>query len=268
MDVVSLGFRTDLMLRRLAGATITDHGSYLVVRTDSNPGFWWGNFLLLAEPPRHGDAKRWRSSFDTEFPSAAHLAIGIDGTAGDAGDEAELAELGVVVDRPTVLTATRLQPPERPNPEAVYRLLDGDDDWAQALALQTRCDDIADSADQQLFRERRVAEQRRLCELGHGVWFGAFLHGRLRAGLGLFTDGADRSGLARYQAVETDPDFRQQGLASGLVHAAGLHGQRELGARTLVIVADPAYVAIRIYRALGFTGQETQVLLERPPTPA
>src|SRR4051794_25178189 len=61
MDVRSLGFRTDLMLRRLADATVEDRGDHAVVTTAANPGFWWGNFLLLAEPPR--DIGPWVAAF-------------------------------------------------------------------------------------------------------------------------------------------------------------------------------------------------------------
>jgi hypothetical protein len=50
MQVTSLGFQTDLALRVLEGAEITDRGDYLVVRTPDNPTFYWGNFLLLARP--------------------------------------------------------------------------------------------------------------------------------------------------------------------------------------------------------------------------
>jgi hypothetical protein len=46
MQVTSLGFRTDLALRVLEGAEVTDRGDYTVVRSPDNPTFWWGNFLL------------------------------------------------------------------------------------------------------------------------------------------------------------------------------------------------------------------------------
>lgn len=67
--------------------------------------------------------------------------------------------------------------------------------------------------------------------VGHGGWFGAFTGGRMLGGLGIYTDG---NGVARFQSVET-----------------------------LVIVADPEYVATRIYRSVGFDGTETQVQLSR-----
>ena len=90
--------------------------------------------------------------------------------------------------------------------------------------------------------------RRRLTQTGAGVWFGAFTGGRLLAQLGV-CDADD--GLARYQDVETDPAVRRQGLAGTLVWQAGRYGHEVLGAGTLVIVADPAEVAIRVYRACG-----------------
>ena len=59
-------------------------------------------------------------------------------------------------------------------------------------------------------------------------------------------------GLARYQDVETDPAARRRGLAGTLVWRAGRYAAEAFGAGTLVIVADPAEGAIRVYRACGF----------------
>jgi hypothetical protein len=44
-----------------------------------------------------------------------------------------------------------------------------------------------------------------------------------------------------------------------------MYGLTEGGARTLVMVADPEYLAIRIYRSLGFTDSETQLGFAKPP---
>ncbi|MFG2196063.1 GNAT family N-acetyltransferase [Streptomyces sp. NPDC048639] len=266
VKVKSLGFRTDLMLREMAGALIADHASHVVVRTPANPGFWWGNFVLFNAPPRKGDASRWSAVFSGEFPDAAHLALGVDGTDGDAGDETELAELGVTTEVSSVLTATRLMPPARPRTDITMRPLTSDDDWAQALELRLAChDDGPLTADYRRFVEEKVTEDRMLCAAGHGTWFGAFVDGGLRSGAGLFSDG---SGLARFQSVETHPGYRRQGLASSLVHHIGHWGLHTLGARTLVIVADLDYHAIRIYRALGFADAERQVQLHRSPASA
>jgi len=76
MQVSSLGFRTDLMIRRMAGSVVEDRGDWLVVRTLANPTFWWGNFLLFPTPPATGDIRRWITVFRTEFPDAVHRAFG------------------------------------------------------------------------------------------------------------------------------------------------------------------------------------------------
>ncbi|BEP12231.1 hypothetical protein acdb102_05420 [Acidothermaceae bacterium B102] len=255
MDVRSLGYRTDLMLRRLAGATLDDRGDHIVVTTAANPGFWWGNFLLLAEPPQ--DIEPWLDTFRDAFPAASHIAMGVDGTDGATGDTTGL-EAGVDV----VLTATHL-PPRPPDPYKKIRRLETDLDWAQAVDLQLVSHGDEPSPSHRLFVERRVAEERALVEAGHGAWFGAFPDGTLRASLGVVTDG---SGIARYQNVETQPEFRRQGLATQLVYEAGVRALAQ--AETLVIVADPDDVAIGIYRAAGFVDRERQTQLWREPQAA
>src|SRR5215471_9797205 len=98
MAVVSLGYRTDLMLLGLQGSVIEQRTGYQVIRTPANPTFYWGNFLLLDRPPAPGTVSSWMSTFARQFPGAGHVAIGVDGTSGDAGDEAELTTAGLEAD--------------------------------------------------------------------------------------------------------------------------------------------------------------------------
>jgi ribosomal protein S18 acetylase RimI-like enzyme len=100
---------------------------------------------------------------------------------------------------------------------------------------------------------------RRLQDEGHGFWLGGWVGGRLVADLGLFA----RDGLARYQHVETHPAFRRQGIARRMVHEAAVRGAAAYGIDTFVIVADPDYHAIELYRSLGFEGTEDMVGVER-----
>jgi predicted GNAT family acetyltransferase len=76
----------------------------------------------------------------------------------------------------------------------------------------------------------------------------------------------DGKGVARFQDVQTAPEDRGRGLASTLVHRASTYGLTEGGAQTLVMVADPGYLAIRIYRSLGFSDTESQLQFAIPPT--
>jgi len=260
--VTSLGYRTDLMLLGLQGSVIEPRADYQVVRTPANPTFYWGNFLLLGGPPAPGTVSSWMSTFAREFPGAKHVALGVDGTAGDAGDQSELATAGLAVERNTVLTTDMTSPPPHPNETAQFRTLDSDADWLAALELQEAGHPDGKSEGWQGFGGRRLQARRQMQAKGYGAWFGAFQAGRMVSGLGIFGDG---SGIARFQDVDTHPDHRNQGLAGTLVYQAGQYARKEMAARTLVIVAEPVGPAISIYRSVGFHDAETQVQLQREP---
>jgi GNAT superfamily N-acetyltransferase len=256
--VESLGFRTDLAIRRLGGSAITAREDYVVIKTPTNPGYWWGNFILLRRPIPGGRAQALRAAFEGEFPGARHMTFGIDGTQGEIGDRSTTDALGLSADVSAVLTAARLREPERRSTVAVHRPLHRADDWAQAALLRRACDDRPDTPEHRLFQRRELAEARDVCERGHGSWFGAFIEGRLVSSLGLIrTDPT----TARYQDVATHPDYRRQGLAGQLIYQSSRYGADQLGVRRLVIVADPDYHAIDIYCRLGFSVGEHQVQL-------
>ena len=123
VEVTSLGYRTDLMIRAMEGSVITDHGDCIVVRSPANPRFWWGNFLLLAAAPGPGQSGRWLARFAAEFPDAAHVALGIDVTDAREVQTAEFLEAGLRLDLSTVLTASAVHRPPHPDHGACYRPL-------------------------------------------------------------------------------------------------------------------------------------------------
>jgi ribosomal protein S18 acetylase RimI-like enzyme len=263
VDVVSLGYRTDLALLRRGGTEVEDRGDHLVVRSPHNPTHWWGNFLLLAEVPAPQDCGAWLNRFAAAFPAARHVALGFDGAESRADELSWFQERGFCAEAATVMTATRVHEPAHPNSDAVLRCLASEEDWAQCIELRTRCNEQSlEVVSYRRYAAAKVRTSRQLVEAGHGAWFGAFLEARLVAHMGLFSAGA---GLARFQSVETDPEFRRRGLAGSLVHHASRYGFDELGARTLVMVADPDYFAVDLYRAVGFVAAETQLQLERAP---
>lgn len=259
MDVASLGYRTDLALLSAGGSVVEDRGDHLVVRSPHNPTHWWGNLLLLDRPPEARDALAWLERFAATFPDAGHVALGVDGTAGRVSDLAPWAAEGLLVEAQAVMTATSVHLPRR-RAEAVCRPLTSDDDWAQSAELRVRCHDGPEEpAAFRAYATAQARTRRQLVEAGHGGWFGAFAGDRLVCQMGLFTAGP---GLARFQSVETDPAHRRQGLAGSLVVEVGRYGFEVLGARTLVMVADPEYPAIGLYRSLGFEVAQTQLQAE------
>jgi ribosomal protein S18 acetylase RimI-like enzyme len=263
VEITSLGVRTDLALLRLGGSTVEDRGDHLVIRSPHNPTFWWGNFLLLPGPPPPERTDHWLGVFAAAFPEAQHVAIGFDGVHGTPADAAGFVERGLRVETSAVMTATAVHEPPRPNRDADYRQLGSDGDWDQLVDLRMAAMDAAHDAEgYRTFTLAKVATIRALTEAGHGGWFGAFEDGRLVSGMGLFRAS---EGLARFQNVETRPEARGRGLAGTLVHHVSRYGFDELGVHTLVMVADPDYLAIRVYRSVGFAETESMLQAERPP---
>ena len=255
MRVTSLGFRTDVALRVLEGAGTTDRGDYLVIRTPDNPDFYWGNFLLLGAWPDPGTGDGWLARFAAEFPLARHVALGVDAADEQAEMPGEFLAAGLEPERATVLTCVAVQPPPNRNTGAEIRPLTSGHDWRQSFELGVRC-----YGESGLYLERRARARRQLTQAGRAAWFGAFTGGRLLAQLGVCDAGG---GLARYQDVETDPSARRRGLAGTLVWRAGRYAAEVLGADSLVIVADPAEAAIRLYRACGFADTQSQFSFQR-----
>ena len=260
MDIQGLGWRTDLALLEISGSTVEDRGDHLVVRTPDNPTFWWGNFLLLAGPPADAaDARQWLGAFEAAFPVAGHRTFGIDGTTGSVAETSSFTDLGLEPDVSSVMTATSVHEPQRPNREATYRPLESDADWTQQVELTMVGEEIGYDLEFSESRTRPVpaAGRRRARSVV----------GRVRGRPAALVDGAvpGLPGLARFQTVKTHPDARGRGLAGTLVHEISRFGFADLEAETLVMVADPEYLAIRVYRSVGFTDSEVQVGVERKP---
>jgi ribosomal protein S18 acetylase RimI-like enzyme len=258
VDIPSLAFRTDLALARLAGSEVEDHGEYVAVRTPDNPDYYWGNYLLLPHAPTADEVPEWEALFARTFPQCRHRSYGVATAHGTRDDLAAFAAAGLETDASSVMTATAVHEPPRPNREATYRRLTGDEDWAQQLELWSAGEEEA-APD---FVRAKVAAERRMAESGTGAWWGAFVGDRLLSSMGLF---AASPGLARFQQVQTHPDARGRGLAGTLVHRVSRYGFEDLGATTLVMVADPEYLAIRVYRSVGFEDTETQLQAQRRP---
>jgi ribosomal protein S18 acetylase RimI-like enzyme len=70
---------------------------------------------------------------------------------------------------------------------------------------------------------------------------------------------------ARFQRVATHPAWRRRGLCTALIDAVSRFGFERWQAAEQIMVADPADVAIGIYRSLGFSEFEREWSFERWP---
>ena len=274
-SALSLGWQTDLIFARFDGQVV-DRGNHVLVRTPSNPTFWWGNFLLFQHAPGAGDLERWTALFEEEIgarqPESRHRAFGID-VRERLMLPPDFAAAGYTLNEATVLTLAReqLREPPKALPGGVeFRVLELPRDSAAVVDKQAAVDAKRyEAAGYRLFAERQMARYALMQDAGLGHWFGLVGHvgGRavLAASCGLFRDPARDEGLGRFQYVSTHPEWRRRGLCTALVHAACRHGFEAMGLRTLVMVADPDDVAIGVYESLGFERGVSTWQLERPP---
>lgn len=258
MNIQSLGYRTDLFFPHFDGEVV-DRGDYTVIRTPSNPTYYWGNFLLFSQPPAAGDLERWKQLFAAEIGSpntVKHLSFGWDAISGETGDIEPFLETGFHLNSSVVLTAQEVNPPPKYNAEIVIRPLQEDWEWESALQTQIACRKLEHSLESYTpFKTRQIARYRAMSEAKRGKWFGAFLAGRVVGNLGVFA----HDGIGRFQSVGTHPDFRRLGICGTLVYEAARYAYAQLEAETLVMAADEEYHAAKIYESVGFMATEHQI---------
>jgi GNAT superfamily N-acetyltransferase len=262
VNLRSLAWRTDLIFPAFDGE-ILDRGHYLVVRSPSNPTFYWGNFLLFDRPPAPGDEERWPGLFAEEIgrpPQVQHQAIGWDSPEGNPGAAENFVARGFRLLSSTVLSASAVSRPPHFAEGLVVRALTSDDDWRAAAENQIRCREPEhDESGYRIFKEAQMRRYRLMAQAGLGDWYGAFQDGVLVADLGIYRTG----NLGRFQSVETHPEHRRRGAAGSLVYLSARHALEHGGLETLVLVADADSPAERLYRSVGFRPAEKAIALER-----
>ena len=251
MEVKSLGYQTDLIFVSFDGVII-DRGDYLVIKSPTNPSYYWGNFLLFDYPPSEGDFQRWPGLFAREIgspPAVIHQTFGWDTAEDEHGVIEPFLKDGFHLEQSVVLTSQQPTLPSKAARGVTIRPLMSDDDYSQSIENQVVCREPEfTETEYRLFRKRQMKRYRSMTGAGLGNWFGAFIGNQLVADLGIFHS----SQLGRYQYVQTHPDFRKQGIASQLVYESGIYALDQYGVNTLVIVADVGSQAERLYKAVGF----------------
>lgn len=255
MKIKSLGFRTNLIFARFSGS-VTDKGTYTLVKTPSNPGYHWGNYIIFDRAPQRGDKEKWVKIFDREFTyykEPQHYVFAWESDSQDTGSYKEFLDAGFESDSAVVLTTTKLHAPSHLNTELTIKKILSDEEWNQVLELQNLCADPKYFNEYFIdFKKRQMAQYRELSEAGRGFWFGAYIGQELVGDLGIFHE----DGIARYQSVGTHPAYRRRGICATLVFKIGLLAFEEFGVSHLVMVADPDYHAARIYESVGFQRNE------------
>ncbi|HEY8271537.1 MAG TPA: GNAT family N-acetyltransferase, partial [Pseudobdellovibrionaceae bacterium] len=266
MNLHSLAYQTDLSILALQGR-LENREEYVVAESFGNPGYFWGNLLVMKNAPSQGDYARWIGLFKQEFrhqPLVKHMTFGWDSTDGFEGATEPFVEDGFEIERSVVLTLqqVRLINPKHSCVGLEIRPLVNDKDWEAAVQNQVDCRLQTFKLETFLpFKRIQMKKYRDMSEAGFGHWFGAFLNGKLIGDCGLYVF----DGTGRYQAVGTHPDFRKKGVCANLVFETARFGFEKLNAKMLVMVADPEYHAAKVYESVGFTPTEKAIGVYRYP---
>lgn len=263
-NIRSLAYRTDLAILSFQGR-LSKRDDYIVAESPGNPGYFWGNLLLMNKPPENGDYEKWTRLFQHEFQHQAlvkHMTFGWDAPDAKEGEIQPFLDGGFEVERSIVLTMdpASLRAPKHFCIGLEIRSISTDQEWEAALQNQIACRLKEFSIESyEPFKRIQMRKYRDMVETGLGKWFGAFIKGQLVADCGLFVF----DGVGRYQAVGTSTHFRRRGICANLVFEAAECAFQKLGASRLVMVADPEYHAARVYQSVGFAPSQKAIGLVR-----
>ncbi len=250
MRKLSAIFRTDRIFWKAEGEVI-DRGDYFLIRTPTNPTYYFGNLLFFDHPPGKGDFEHWNRLFKREFKDdneVKHVVFAWDMADDAVGVISPFDKGGFDIQNNISLLATEVVPPPKLNEEIVVRRIVTDDEWDIVFDSKLRLRDARFKLSTYApFKKKWLDVRRRLAEQGLGSWYGAFLDDRLVGDLGLFRDGD----LGRFQDVATETEFRRRGICGTLVYNVSKQALKD-GIKTLVMVADENYHAAGIYESVGF----------------
>lgn len=257
MKVESLAFQTELFFHRFTGL-VFEYDDFIVVKTPTNPTYFWGNLIYFKSAPTTHSFPRWKSLFLDHFSTmnVNHMTFAWDTLSGECGEVRDFIADGFDLEKSTVLSTGNVVLPEKINPNLQVRPIVTEEEWKAVLENHVAC--RAEHFSEKPFRkfaEKKISDYRLMIKKQKGVWMGAFDGDQLAGDLGLFSE----NNLGRFQNVGTHPDYRRQGVCSTLLYETSKMALEKMRLHQLVIVADPFYHAQRIYESVGFTPQQTMV---------
>lgn len=248
----NLGLVSDLLLHAEVGS-VTHDDRYIVMRTPEAPDYFSGNTLVLGRRPSHEQRQQLEEDFAQRVgmpPAIAHRSFSWPEKTFDTIDLDAYVAHGYTASVHSVLVAERNTMQSTATNDAVQvRLFESDRDWDdwERISL-AEMPDSASEISRRCVEFQRVA-YRRLIDKQFGNWWGAFIDDELVGSLGLFFFGS----IGRFQSIVTREDQRNKRVCRTLLTEVV---KRTAGARDrLVIVADEAHHAMKMYESLGFVRQ-------------
>lgn len=173
MTKITAGWETDLSILRLSGSSVTEFTDHILVRSPHTPEYHWGNFILITSWDEGEDSERWLSLFETYFPEANWLALGLPSFP---SAPKSWEEHGLELERMEVLKAETLPScPDLPHPYSSRAFRE--DDWN--LLLKREIAENLKSGEHdpvsfEAFIRNSIETYKKLCDQGLASWFGAF----------------------------------------------------------------------------------------------
>jgi hypothetical protein len=256
MKINLLSHKTDLIISSFSGK-ITDKGDYLVIKTSSEPDYFWGNYLLFTKEPQEGDYEKWTNIYKYEFgDNPGFMTFTWDSSK--EGLTEEFIKNDFKLNKCHVLELQKAIKPLKYNKNVEIRELKLEDDWEQYVEVHINENWGLSNQSQKAFLEGQRESAKKIVESGKGKRFGAFLGKKLVGEAGIYYEG----NLGRYNQISTHQNFRRQGICGTLVYNTAKIAFETMGIKTLVIVADEEYHAAKIYMNVGFKVCEKQISLE------
>jgi len=259
--------QTDLAIAALRGQVV-DRGTHFVVRAPLNPLSYQRHALFLRRAPAPGSLAGWVARAQETFadaPSVQHVSLRWGGQPLEPGQRDEARALGFELDvgRELLLSAVSDVPLRG---DVAVRPLDPELDRSAHEALDRLCDPSEQhdpSGAYGRYKQDVRTERRAWLEDPRCRWWGLWLEGRLLAQCGF----VDCGPIGRFQAVETHPDHRCQGLCTTLV-ARVAQDALDRGRQIVVLGAEVDGPAEGLYLRLGFVRGGLQHRLLRGGAPA
>lgn len=251
---------TDLNL--LPEDTVWRNGANAIyVRTPTAPNFFWGNYMIVLQSSSKRTAAQLLEDFQQNF-DCEHIAIAWDGEAKPARATIDsFVQSGFEIEHCCGMSYAQASLPEITTDTTIVRSIDSDKDWQRVVSLQQlMLGEDASTADRQL-TVQRFRRFRKLVSQGNGFWLGVFCDEELIADLGLFAF----NGVARFQQIETHPEFRRRGHCTSLVVSALHKARQDFGPIDFALEAEANSAAMVLYQKLGFETKETLVSAFKAP---
>ena len=251
MEINSIALKTDLIFSQFGGDVVV-RDEYIKVATPKNPRFFYGNYLLFSTPPQKDSFAKWTELFKKEFADnkeISHMTFCWENPKGIESDASEFVKNDFVIEESLVLSTSQIVRPRKYNSEIEVKPVVSVRDWDRVIEHQVMSRKADFVEDEYLhFKIQQFNAYREMSQAKLGNWFGAYIDGQLAGDLGLYY----ANGVGRFQAVETNPFFRRQGVCSTLLYEVCKVALMEWNLQELVIVADPEYHALNVYQDVGF----------------